>query len=110
MTRRYRLRGANEFTRMFRNGRRLETTRVQLFFAPAAQPPGRVGYVIGSRQLARAVDRNRLRRLLRELLRTRRRRAVCEFDIVLRLRRACPAAELSLVVDEAGALLEALRT
>ena len=109
MTRRYRLRGANEFARMFRTGRRLETTRVQLFFAPAAQPPGRVGYVIGSRQLARAVDRNRLRRLLRELFRTRR-RAVHEFDIVLRLRRACPAAELSLVVAETGALLEALGT
>ena len=109
MTRRYRLRGANEFARMFRNGRRLETTRVQLFFAPAAQALGRVGYVIGSRQLPRAVDRNRLRRLLRELFRTRR-RAVCDFDIVLRLRRACPAAELSLVVAEAGTLLEALGT
>jgi ribonuclease P protein component len=93
---------------MFRNARRLETPRLQLLVAPAAQPPGRVGYVIGSRQLARAVDRNRLRRLLRELVRARR-RVVREFDIVLRLRRACPRAELPVVIAEAGTLLDSLR-
>ena len=34
--------------------------------------PGRVGYVIGTKQLPRAVDRNRLRRMLREAIRARR--------------------------------------
>jgi len=106
--RRYRLRGAADFARVFRNGRRLEAPRVQLIVAPAAEVPGRVGYVIGSRQLARAVDRNRLKRLLREMWRPRR-MAMREFDIVLRLRRACSATELAAVAAEAGALLDTLR-
>jgi ribonuclease P protein component len=105
--RRYRLRGAAEFARMFRNGRRLEAPRVQLIGAPAAELPGRVGYVIGSKQLARAVDRNRLKRLLREMFRARG-PAVREFDIVLRLRRSCTATELTAVAAEAGALLDTL--
>jgi len=63
--------------------------------------------VIAARHLPRAVDRNRLRRLLRELFRARR-AAAGDFDIVLRLRRACSAAELTAVAAEAASLLDVL--
>jgi ribonuclease P protein component len=101
------LRGSAAFARLFRSGRRLEAERVQLLALPAAEAPGRIGYVIGSRHLPRAVDRNRLRRMLREIFRARR-GAAGRFDIVLRLRGACSAAELASVAAEAASLLDVL--
>lgn len=107
MIRRYRLRGALEFAAVFRAGRRFEGERLLLVAAPAAGVFGRVGYVIGSRQLKRATDRNRLRRMLREAIRLRRPR-VAAFDLVLRLRRPCTSDELKSAAAEAGLLLDAL--
>ena len=74
---------------------------------PATEPGGRIGYVIGARHLPRAVDRNRLRRLLREAWRARR-EALGGFDIVLRLREVCVAADLPAIAAEAAVLFEAL--
>ena len=102
-----RLRGAAAFSRVFHNGRRLETSRIQLVVVPADEVPGRIGYVIGRRQLPRAVDRNRLRRLLRETMRARR--AVTKsFDIVVRLRDGGLRADLPKIAAEAAALLDIL--
>jgi ribonuclease P protein component len=95
------------FDRLFRAGRRLDSPRVQLVFAPAADPPGKIGYVIGAKHMPRAVDRNRLRRVLRETLRTRR--GMLEgLDVVVRLRRGCARAEVSSVVSETLTLLDRL--
>jgi len=66
-----------------------------------------VGYVIPSRQLKRAIDRNRLKRMLREAIRARR-PAMNAFDMVLRLRAGSTRAELGAVAAEAGALLDVL--
>lgn len=101
------MRGAASFARLFREGRRSDREHLQLLAAPAAGPDGRVGYVIGKQQLTRAVDRNRLRRMLREAVRQRR-PAIATFDIVLRLTRRCRPAGLCVVVGEAAALLDAL--
>jgi len=68
---------------------------------------GRVGYVIPSKQLRRAIDRNRLKRMLREAIRARR-PAMNAFDVVLRLRAASTRAELDATAAEAGALLDVL--
>ena len=92
---------------MFRSGRRFEGERLQLLALPATGPVGRVAFVIGKKLLARAVDRNRLKRMLREAVR-RRRRVTAAFDVVLRLRQPCPAAELPLTAAEAGSLLDRL--
>ncbi len=101
------MRGAAAFARLFRQGRRIEAEHLQLLAAPAGGAIGRVGYVIGKQQLTLAVDRNRLKRMLREAVR-RRRPALDAFDIVLRLRRACPAMGIAAVGAEAAALLDAL--
>jgi ribonuclease P protein component len=63
--------------------------------------------VIGKRQLTLAVDRNRLKRMLREEVRLRR-PALDAFDIVLRLRRGCPQTGISAVGAEAARLLDSL--
>ena len=78
-----------------------------MIVAPASDPPGRIGYVIGAKQMPRAVDRNRLRRVLREAIRTRR-AALADLDIVVRLRCACARAEVEAVASEAVALLDSL--
>jgi ribonuclease P protein component len=101
------LRGAAAFARLFRQGQRIEAEHLQLLSAPAEAAIGRVGYVIGKQQLSLAVDRNRLKRMLREAVR-RRRPALDEFDIVLRLRRGCRPAGLAALGVEAARLLDAL--
>ncbi len=89
---------------MFQAGRRLNGAHLQLLASPAKSPAGRVGFVIGKKLLASAVDRNYLRRLLREAVRQRR-PALDAFDIVFRLRTSCPPANLSGLLREASELL-----
>jgi len=107
LTRRHRLRGAAAFAAVFRNGQRFEAGRLQLLATPAFGHSGRVGYVIGKKLLGRAVDRNRLKRMLRETIRARR-PAMNAFDLILRLRQPCADAELADVAAEAATLLDAL--
>ena len=95
------------FARVFHNGRRLETGRVQVLVVPAAEGIGRIGYVIGRKELPRAVDRNRLRRLLREAVQVRR-AVTRSFDIVVRLRDGCVRADLPGIAAEAAVLLDSL--
>jgi ribonuclease P protein component len=89
---------------MFQAGRRLNGTHLQLLASPAQSSAGRVGFVIGKKLLGSAVDRNYLRRLLREAVRQRR-PALEAFDIVFRLRASCPPANLSGLLREASELL-----
>lgn len=107
MSHRHRLRGAAAFAAVFRNGRRLEASRLQLLAIRIPNAGGRVGYVIGKKLLGRAVDRNRLKRMLREAIRLRR-PAMNGFDLVVRLRHPCAAAELRGVAAEAAMLLDRL--
>jgi ribonuclease P protein component len=80
---------------------------VQVLAVPAATGAGRVGYVIGKQQLVRAVDRNYVRRILRETVRRRRPALGC-FDIVVRLRVRCARNVLPALALEAAGLLDAL--
>lgn len=75
--------------------------------APALGPDGLVGFVIGKRQLPRAVDRNSLRRVLREAVR-RRCDTFAEFDLLLRLKRPVMRAQRDGLAAEAETLLDAL--
>jgi ribonuclease P protein component len=103
-SRRYRLRGVGAFDAIFRTGWRREGRFLQIISTAAACDCGRVGIVIGRKALPRAVDRNRVRRLLRVRL-TRARPAIERYDLVLRLKKAAPRAEFQLIADEATKLL-----
>ena len=92
---------------MFRTGRRREGRFLQMISTAAARDCGRAGIVIGAKALSRAVDRNRVRRMLRVRL-ANARPAIERYDVVLRLKRTAPRAEFHLIADEATELLSAL--
>jgi ribonuclease P protein component len=104
---RYRLRGTGAFESLFELGVRHDAHFLQLIAAPAAQDPGRVGYVIGRKAMPRAVDRNRLRRRLRESVRASR-PSIERFDIILRVRQRVRAADIASAVAESRRLLDQL--
>ncbi len=103
----FRLSGASAFEAVFKAGRRSEGRHVQLVAAAAAKTPGRVGYVIAARTLPRAVDRNRLRRCLRELVRAQR-PALSSYDVILRVKKVGNRAELDAAVSEVAGLISTL--
>ena len=105
--RRCRLTGAGAFEAVFRAGQRSEGEFIQLVSAPAAQACGRVGYVIGAKALPRAVDRNRVRRKLRVVLRERK-PAISGLDVIVRVKRPVARGEFERIVAEACQLLTLL--
>ena len=103
----FRLTGPGAFEAVFREGRRSEGLHVQLVAAAAARTPGRIGYVIGRKTLPRAVDRNRLRRRLREVVRALR-PALAAYDVIVRVKSVANPAQLDAAVTEAAGLLAQL--
>ena len=87
--------GAGAFQSLFELGVRRDAHFLQLIAAPAKRDPGRVGYVIGRKAMPRAVDRNRLRRRLRESVRACR-PAIERFDIILRVRQRVRRADIGV--------------
>ena len=63
--------------------------------------------MIGGKAIPRAVDRNRLRRRFREIVRTAR-PAIERYDVILRVKRAVTRDEIPAAVTEGGALVEKL--
>lgn len=62
---------------------------------------------MGRKALPRAVDRNRLKRCVREALRAAR-PGIDAYDLIVRLKRPAPGPELSAAVDEARRLIAAI--
>ncbi len=74
---------------------------------PARRTIGRAGLVVGRRQLARAVDRNYLKRLLRTMLRSHR-TDIVTLDLIVRVRRPLERFEIPAAEEETACLLESL--
>lgn len=102
-----RLTGRGAYDALFATGRRRDGHFLQLLSLPAGRGPGRAGYAVPKKLLPLAVDRNRVRRQLREAVRAAR-PPILAYDVILRLKRACPRAEGRRLVEEARALLAAL--
>src|SRR3982751_6913399 len=94
--RRHRLTGQGVFDALFKGGRRREGAYVQLVYAPARNPPGKVGFVLARKALPLAVDRNRVRRMFRERARAAR-PGLEAYDVIVRLKRGCPRSEFRTV-------------
>jgi len=103
------LTGAGAFEAVFRNGRRREGDYVQLISMPAGRDRGRTGFVISRKALRLAVDRNRVRRMLRAILREAQ-PAIDGQDLIVRLKHGAQRAEFPLIVADAARLLASLGT
>jgi ribonuclease P protein component len=116
------LRGQKNFSFVFQHGKRIEGTFLRCFFCSATTearvglPRYRIGFAV-SRNIRRAVDRNRMKRLLRESYRrnkeilyaTQEVSSVPHDIILLYTRRVARAEELPsfrLVQDEVKGLLQ----
>jgi ribonuclease P protein component len=102
-----RLTGHGAFESVLRQGRRVEGLYLQLIVAKAPATGGRCGYIIGRKVAPRAVDRNRIRRKLREAIRAQS-AAIGDHDVVLRVTRARNKAEQDAAALEAARLLTEL--
>jgi len=102
-----RLTGHGVFDAVLRSGRRMEGKYLQIIVAPAPVEGGRTGFIIGRKVSVRAVDRNRIRRKLREVVRALP-MAADRFDVVLRVTRGKTRAEQDAATLEAVQLLARL--
>jgi ribonuclease P protein component len=88
-----RLRHPREFRRVFRYGKKLVTPIFILHILPTSAPCSRLGMAV-SKRVGKAVIRNRVKRLIRELFRQHKAALQPTCDVVFVARR--PAAEASL--------------
>lgn len=65
----YRIRHTSEFDHVFKKRRKLYVGKLITYFCPSEYSHPRLGVVISKRNLQHAVDRNRVRRVLKELFR-----------------------------------------
>ena len=102
----------SDFERVYKQGRRQFSSHMTVFYlrqAEAASPEqsARVGFTVG-RALGGAVDRNRIKRRLREAVRLRRSVLKGAVDVVINPKKSVLTAEFSVVLEEVGRALEAI--
>lgn len=93
-----------DFDRVYKQGKRHFSTNMTVFFLPRTDPPPdglRIGLTV-SRALGGAVDRNRMRRRLREAVRMTRPVSAPAIDVVINPKRLVLKAEFDSVVKEVG--------
>ena len=98
-----RLRHRQDFLRAQAQGKRLYTRHFGVTLAPMAENHPRLGLVV-TRRLGKAVQRNRVKRLLREFFR-RHQTGLPAFDLVIMAKKGAAALEYHQVEEELGRLL-----
>ena len=98
-----RLRHRQEFLRAQAQGKRFHTRHFGVTLAPMAEGHPRLG-LVATRRLGKAVQRNRVKRLLREFFR-RHQTGLPAFDLVIMAKKGASALEYHQVEEELGRLL-----
>lgn len=94
----------SDFDRVYREGKRHFSPNMTVFFLPRVEPPAaglRIGLTV-SKALGGAVDRNRIRRRMREAVRVTRPVNAPAIDVVINPKRLLLKAEFTVVVQEVG--------
>jgi ribonuclease P protein component len=97
-----------DFDRVYREGKRHFSTHMTVFYLPRTEAPVtglRIGLTV-SRALGGAVDRNRLRRRVREAVRFTRPVSAPAIDVVINPKRSVLKAEFDVVLAEVGRAFE----
>jgi ribonuclease P protein component len=98
-----RLHHRQEFLRAQAQGKRLHTRHFGVTLAPMAEGHSRLGLVV-TRRLGKAVQRNRVKRLLREFFR-RHQNGLPAFDLVIMAKKGAQTLVYRQVEEELGRLL-----
>ena len=88
-----------DFERVYQQGQRHFARHMTLFFLPRAEGGSRVGFTVG-RVLGGAVERNRIKRRLREAVRRERQRLRAAVDVVVNPKKSLERAEFTEIVEE----------
>jgi ribonuclease P protein component len=108
----------SDFDRVYKQGRRHFSSNMTVFYLRRAEGTTRVGFTVG-RVLGGAVERNRIKRRLREAVRQRRTllehglagagdKDVVGVDVVINPKKSVLTAEFGVVLEEVGRALEAI--
>jgi ribonuclease P protein component len=105
----HRLTKTDEFSSVFGFRRAIRGQWLMLHYEPRAVPGSgaRLGLVIGKKLLRRAVDRNRVKRCIRERFRLRR-SDLPACDLIVRLIARPATVQGKLIVEDLQALLDKL--
>jgi len=104
-----RLRKHADFDQVYRNGRRLFSANMTVFFLGRASGPARVGFTV-TRALGPAVERNRIRRRLREAVRLNPVGVGKAVDVVIHPKKSAPAADFAELREEIARAFEKIRS
>ena len=97
-----------DFERVYKQGRRHFSTHMTVFYLARAEGEGlRVGFTVG-RVLGGAVDRNRMKRRLRESVRLCRPVQAVAADVVINPKKSLRTAEFSDLLGEVGRAFEVI--
>lgn len=98
-----------DFERVYKQGRRHFSTNITVFYLRRAEGGGmRVGFTVG-RALGGAVDRNRVKRRLREAVRLSRTSPGPAVDVVINPKKSVRTAEFSVLLAEVSRAFEVIR-
>jgi ribonuclease P protein component len=91
-----------DFERVYKQGRRHFAAHMTVFYLRRLEGEGmRVGFTVG-RVLGDAVDRNRMKRRLRESVRLNRPAAAPAVDVVINPKKSVRTVEFSVLLEEVG--------
>jgi len=108
--RRYRLTKTDEFSSVFGFRKAIRGKLLMLHYQPRAEgcEDARLGLVVGKKQLKRSVDRNKVKRVVREQFRQRR-ADLPAYDLIVRLAVKPQPLDAGMVASDFLALLDKLR-
>ena len=89
----------SDFERVYKQGRRHFSSHMTVFYLRQTEGSARVGFTVG-RVLGGAVQRNRIKRRLREAVRLRRSLLKGAVDVVINPKKSVLTAEFPAVVEE----------
>jgi ribonuclease P protein component len=108
LSRRHRFRGRDSFRPLLRSPRKFSGTYVVLHVSPGLTPAARFGVSVGRRAAKRSVDRNYVKRRVREAFR-RHELKQAGVDVVMTLTARFDLAQVDALVLEMEGLLDRVR-
>ncbi|MGD0793100.1 MAG: ribonuclease P protein component [Terriglobales bacterium] len=97
----------SDFDRVYKQGRRHFSSHMTVFYLRQAEGGARIGFTVG-RVLGGAVERNRIKRRLREAVRRRRSVLKGAVDVVINPKKSVLTLEFSVVLEEVGRALDVI--